>query len=69
MDRKELTGNIIYYAVVLLVWWLTTRDGPPLRLTFWYHVAQISQAIAYRAGRVGLASEHIYHHELERSRP
>lgn len=69
MNRKhELAWEIAYYAIVLLVWWLTTRDGPPLRVIFWYHLYRTCQAVAYRAGSVGLQAEHTYHCELEKSR-
>lgn len=68
MSRKEIWGNVAYYAVVLFIYWLTTRDGPPLRVAVLHHTYRVSQAVARTAGYIGLTAEHAYHKELERSR-
>lgn len=68
MDRKSFGWEIAYYALTVLVYWLVMRDGPPLRVTFWYHTYRAAQAVARTAGSIGLDAEHAYHSELERSR-
>ena len=68
MTRKDVTWQIVYYLIVLFVWWLTSREGPPLRVAFWYHTYRVSQKMARMAGRAGLVAEHNYYQELERTR-
>jgi len=68
MKRQELIYNIVYYVALFTILWLMSRDGPPLRVVFWYHLYRTSQTVARVAGRVGLDAEHTYHVELEKTR-
>ena len=68
MKRNELINEIIYVVVSLIVYWLMTRDGPPIRIVILYHTFRASQAIARTAGQVGLITEHAYHSEITKLR-
>lgn len=68
MKRNEALWELVTTAVALLVWWLTTRDGPPLKTVFWYHTYRGAQHVAWWAGRAGLAAERTYHRQVETAR-
>jgi hypothetical protein len=65
MERKEVIGGILYYAVVLIVWWIMSRDGAPLMATIYFYTFKTCQTTARVIGGVGLKAENCYHKEME----
>lgn len=68
MKRNEAMWEAITTVLALLVWWVTTRDGPPLRVLFWYHTYRGVQTVARVSGQLGLRAEHTYHRQIENAR-
>lgn len=74
MSKSEKLHTVL--QVVIVGYWLvvfaaiiyTACMDPHTRTVFWYRFAQVSQAIAYRFGKVGLEAEQFYFAALERSR-
>lgn len=64
MTGKDFGWGVAYYAVVLTMVWLASRDGPPLKLTILYHAYRAAQNTARTIGTFGLLAEHAYHKEL-----
>lgn len=64
MTRKEILWNVIYYVCLFTILWLTGRDGPPLRVVFWYHTHRVATKVAYTAGMIGLHAEHTYNTKI-----
>lgn len=68
MNKKSVWPEIAYLLLSLVVYWVTTRDGPSLKVSFWHGVTKVSRVCAYSAGRVALFSEDAYYHYVERTR-
>lgn len=59
---------VLYYLIIVAVVAWLLADRPPLAMLWWKRVADASQAMAYRLGRVGLEAERAYYVAVERTR-
>lgn len=71
MNGKRFAWELAYYALVLIVYFIVSRDergDPPLRTTVLYYTYRSSQRLARMFGQLGLSTERAYHIEVEKSR-
>lgn len=66
--KKVDVWEVVYYLLVIFATWMTTRQGAPLTVGFYYHGYRTSQKVAGKVGRVGIILENRYHREVERTR-
>lgn len=65
--NKKYGWEIVLMLLSYLLYYLVTYDGPPIRIRVLYYTHRTAQRVAYWSGRFGLAAEHAYHTEIERS--
>jgi hypothetical protein len=64
---KRVTGELVYWLVVIVVYWWMTYDGPPIRTVVWYAIDRACKQVAYTVGYIGLIAERKYMESVERT--